>query len=354
MASIAKRVRVNELDWTYELRWREGNTNRRVALRTQNLRTAKTALRQLNQGLLEKRFDFLKTENDLSLTEFRDRYMEYREPRMALKTIQADRLSLNSLRNCIGDVPLKSITTQLLEDAFISIRLKQVKSSSVNVETRHLKSAFNYAVEHEYIESNPFKKIKLLKVERPGKKFFTVDELKRIDDAIIREDDKLLMWFLVLTGMRISEFLSLKWNDIHIEQAIIKVRGKGNKVRIVGISDDLNELLGKFPKYTDSNLLLPGLRNAPGQTMIPYGKRSYSRIRKRFTDYFAEANVQGTLHKFRHTFASQMLMKGVGERTVQMLLGHESITTTEVYSHLTTDFLIQSMNHLRVSELRGD
>lgn len=192
-----------------------------------------------------------------------------------------------------------------------------------------------------------------MKVEKIGEKFFTIDDLKRIEAVVTRQDDRQIMWFLILTGMRIGELLSLTWDDIHLDQGIIKVLGKGNKVRIIRINEDLKGLLDQLKADSGDVLVFPGLRNASGNTKTTFGKRSYSRIAKRFKSYFVKAGVQGTLHKFRHTFACRMLMKGVGERTLQMLLGHESITTTEIYSHLSMDFLVDIMNKLTISELRG-
>jgi len=350
VASISKRVKKS--GWTYELRWRENGKGHRLALQTQNLRIANSALKQLNFNLLEKKLGIVETA-DIKLSEFRSRYLDHRKSRVARATVDADRYALNSLVNCIGDTGLNDITFALLEDNFINVRLGQVKPGSVNVEIRHLKSAFSYAIEHEYIDSNPFKKIKQLKVEKFGEKFFTVDDLKRIDSVISRQDDHQMMWFLILTGMRIGELLSLPWAVVHFEQGIIKVLGKGNKVRIIGISEDLSDLIDEIPRDDNAILVFPGMRNSKGNSKEVFGKRSYSRIAKRFKVYFQDAGVEGTLHKFRHTFASQMLMKGVGERALQMLLGHESITTTEIYSHLSNDFLKDIMNKLRVEELRG-
>jgi len=351
VASISKRVKKS--GWTYELRWRENGKGHRLALQTQNLRTANSALRQLHNNLLEKKLGIIES-NDLMLSEFRTKYLDHRKTRVAPTTVSADKYALNSLINCLGDIALKEISFSLLEDNFINVRLGQVKPGSVNVEIRHLKSAFTYAIGHEYIILNPFKKIKQLKVEKFGEKFFTIDDLKKIDTVINRQDDNQMMWFLILTGMRIGELLSLPWGEIHLNQGIIKVLGKGNKVRIIGISKDLKDLIENIHRDKNAILVFPGMRNSKGNTMEVFGKRSYSRIAKRFKVYFQEAGVEGTLHKFRHTFASQMLMKGVGERALQMLLGHESITTTEIYSHLSNDFLKDIMNKLRVEELLGD
>ncbi len=351
MASLAKRER--KQGWSYELRWRENNKNRRLCLDTQNKRAANLALKQLKQKLLEKKFTPIEKEQ-LTISQFRDQYLEYRKPRRAEKTVESDMYALQSIERCLGDIYINSITTSLIEDKFITTRLSQVKPGSVNNEIRHLKAAFNYAVEREYVELNPFQRIKQLKVESVGEKFFTVDDLKKIEENINREDDRQLMWFLILTGLRIGELLSLQWSSIHFDQRIIKVRGKGNKVRIVGINEDLLELIHTIPRYDTSDYVFPGMRNAPGETKEPFGQRSYSRIARRFKAYFQKSGVDGTLHKFRHTFASQMLMRGVGERAVQLLMGHESITTTEIYSHLSMDFLSNVMNVLKISDLRGE
>jgi site-specific recombinase XerD len=349
MASIAKRER--KKGWSFQLRWRENNKNRRVCLDTQNKRIANLALKQLKQRLLEKRFDPFEKEQ-LTLSQFRDRYLEYRKPRKAKNTCISDMKALNSLVKCLGDVYLQSISLAKIEDEFVSVRLERVKPGTVNNELRHLKAAFNHAVDREYVESNPFLKVKLLKVTKSGSQFFSVEELRKLDKVIDREDYQQIMWMLVLTGMRIGELLDLKWKNIYLEQRLIRIHGKGDKVRIVGISDDLLSIVQGITRYENSEFVFPGLQFISQTEKSAYGKRSYSHLRRKFSEYLDQAGIQGSFHKFRHTFASLMLMRGVSGRAVQMLLGHESITTTELYTHLPNEFLVGVMNTLSISEIR--
>ena len=239
----------------------------------------------------------------------------------------------------------------MIDDNFISKRLKEVKPGTINVVLRHLKSAFNYAVDHEMVNSNPFLKIKMLKVVKKGREFFTTDDLEKIASVITRQDDHQMMRFLLLTGIRIGELLSLNWSNIHLDQQIIKVLGKGSKLRVIGISADLGILINEIDKRNGSDLVFPGLRSSPNGIMVAFGKRSYPRLASRFKRHFNNAGVMGTLHKFRHTFASHMIMNGVGERALQLILGHESISTTTIYSHLSRNYLKDAMDKIKIDTL---
>lgn len=156
MASIAKRTYKD--DWNYELRWRENGKSRRLALQTQNLRVAKTALKQLNLQILNKKFT-IDEPPDLMLSEFSNLYLNHRKTRVAPATVEDDKYALRSLLKCLGDVRLGMLTFSTIDDQFINTRLKQVKPGSVNVEIRHLKSVFTYGVEHEQSKIIRFQKL---------------------------------------------------------------------------------------------------------------------------------------------------------------------------------------------------
>jgi len=145
---------------------------------------------------------------------------------------------------------------------------------------------------------------------------------------------------LYSTGIRVGELTSLKIGDIDFFQELIKVKGKGKKERIVPIGSyalkALIEYIEKRPDKKEKNVFL----NKYGK---PLTERSVERIIDKYSKK-AGIGKKITPHTFRHTFATHMLDRGADLRTVQELLGHERITTTQIYTHLTVEKLKEFYN----------
>jgi integrase len=215
-------------------------------------------------------------------------------------------------------------------------RLTQVKSTSVNLEFRHLKAAFETAVKWAYLSKNPFRGIKQVKVK--GKnlpKYLTKEQVAVLLATIPEGEFKNLISFYLYTGCRRQEVLNLGWDDIDLEARRLTIRvTKSGESRAIPISTKLLEVISKMER-NGSKLF----------SMSPWY------VTHLFKRYLKTANIQGSdslkLHSLRHTFASHLVMSGVDLYTVAKLLGHSSVAVTQMYAHLAPDYLKVSVERLQ-------
>lgn len=247
--------------------------------------------------------------------------------------------AFNQLAKYISDVSLDSITTKNL-DVFISTVYAKSKFAA-SLYHRTLKAAFNKAVIWNYISGNPFNKIKTPKVAKSFPVYLSEAELIQI---LNKTDDQLLKNIFTTafyTGMRLNEILNIKWSWINFSQDIITVKNsddfktKSKSERIIPIHHKVKSiLLGYFPLGTQ-----------PKNDLIFYRKNNIKLngefISKQFKEAVraAELNDDIHFHTLRHSFASNLVQRGVNLYVVKELLGHENIRTTQVYSHLAQSSL---------------
>lgn len=219
------------------------------------------------------------------------------------------------------------------------------KTSSISRMLSSLRSFYNYLLRNQDVTTNPFKNIKNPKKEKKLPNFIKYEELEKILKTCHKDDplgirNQLIIELFYSTGIRISELINIKVQDIDFSNNIIKVLGKGDKERIVyfgsyalkSINKYLNEsrdilLKGKQSKYLFLNHL--------GNHLTDRGVRDImERVIK-------ESTVKNKIspHTLRHTFATHMLNEGADLKTVQELLGHSSLSTTGIYTHVSNERL---------------
>jgi len=212
-----------------------------------------------------------------------------------------------------------------------------------------LKSFFKFLKKENIVEINPTIGIKAPKLDLKLPSFLTEKAISELMELPYKEDffglrDKAILEMLYGTGMRASELIGLNLSDIDILEEVIRVRGKGGKERILPLPEmakrALKEYLqlrkpslskGYLLKYEDGPLLL-----SKRKTRLT--TRSLVRIVKKYLSRVAEL-TQMSPHTLRHTFATHLLDKGCDLRTIQELLGHASISTTQIYTHITSERL---------------
>jgi integrase/recombinase XerC len=161
----------------------------------------------------------------------------------------------------------------------------------------------------------------------------------RKEPAWSRWRDAALLELLYGTGLRLGEALSLSWRSFHEEgKRTLKVRGKGGKERLVVLGEAVREGMAKYLEK-----LPAGWRREAGPAFLgPRGERLCARVFQRnLKEYLAEAELDPSLtpHKLRHSFATHLLARGADLRAVQELLGHARLTSTEIYTKVTTERL---------------
>lgn len=191
----------------------------------------------------------------------------------------------------------------------------------------------------------PADKVELGKQERRSVEFLTGDECDRLRQAAGTKDsfaslrDRAILELLYSTGLRVSELTNLDTNQVNVERGEFMVRGKGDKPRIVFISDQAKQWLGRYVAKRNAAmkpLFVRGTKLAaePDGSDLRLSPRAIQRLIKK---YAATAGIvkDATPHTLRHSFATDLLQNGADIRSVQQLLGHASITTTQVYTHVT-------------------
>ncbi len=220
------------------------------------------------------------------------------------------------------------------------------KPASIARKISALKNFYKYLAEKGYINENPFAFTRVPKISRYHPDYLTVDEMERILKQPDRTKDSGIRDYAILellygTGMRTTELINLKISAVYDEVGFIKITGKGNKERLVPFGRFAREAVEKYletvrePKRsaTESDILFLSSRN---------DKFSRVGIWKVIKKYVLAAGISKTVtpHTFRHSFASHMIEGGADLRTVQELLGHASITTTQIYTQVDKDYLL--------------
>lgn len=207
------------------------------------------------------------------------------------------------------------------------------------------------------IETLPAEKIELGKAPSRMVEFMERDELDRLFEAtaaekeeILRLRDDAILKTLFSTGLRVSELCSLKKDQINFKRNEFTVRGKGDKLRLIFLSDEANEALQKYLKARDDNsrFMFIAHKQIGAKTekeIESFGKsgagltpRTVQRIIKKYA-LIAGITKKISPHTLRHSFATDLLQNGADIRSVQSMLGHASITTTQIYTHVTNQQL---------------
>ncbi|HYE22726.1 MAG TPA: site-specific tyrosine recombinase/integron integrase [Verrucomicrobiae bacterium] len=228
---------------------------------------------------------------------------------------------------------------------------KNLKIITQNYHLIALRSFLKYLARRD-IKSLAAEKIELPKTPARSVEFLEPDEIKRLIDATDQEKhkqtrlrDRAILEFLFSTGLRISELISLKRDNINLKRREFSVRGKGDKMRLVFLSERAVTELEKYLAIRDDNSRALFIRHDEKQSVEQQLKsmdKSYAGLTARTVQriikkYAMLAGIMKKIspHTLRHSFATDLLTNGADLRSVQELLGHASISTTQIYTHLT-------------------
>ncbi|OWP84242.1 site-specific tyrosine recombinase XerD [Flavobacterium davisii] len=204
-----------------------------------------------------------------------------------------------------------------------------------------LKSFFGYLIFENYRQDNP---LELIESPKLGRKLPDILSIKNIDNLINAIDlstsegerNRAILETLYSCGLRVSELTTLKISDLFFEEGFIKITGKGNKQRFVPISDLTQKYITIYKNQIRCHL---NIQKGHEDTLFLNRRGKQLTRAMIFTiikDLAKKINLNKTIspHTFRHSFATHLLENGADLRSIQIMLGHESITTTEIYMHL--------------------
>lgn len=244
------------------------------------------------------------------------------------------------IENSINESPKKCSSSTVKRYLYKNFSNKKSRSQARSISA--LKSFFNYLLFEGEIHSSPLNDIESPKIENKLPEVLTEDEIKRLISSVnidseFGQRNKTIIEVLYGTGIRVSELIELKLSNIFFKENILKVTGKGNKERFVPLG---KIALIEIKKYlNDRDKLKINSKFSDILFLNRYGRQlTRSMIFKVINDSSKNAEIDKKIspHTLRHSYATHLLKNGADLRTIQLILGHESITTTEIYTHLDT------------------
>ncbi|MBV7441705.1 site-specific tyrosine recombinase XerD [Weeksellaceae bacterium TAE3-ERU29] len=269
-------------------------------------------------------------------------------------------LSENTISNYLRDI--KKLQKMFSETLPQNLSVEDLRHFNFEIGKRYtapsqarilagVRSFFDFLIEDEIIESNPTELISSPKIGRKLPDTLSLEEINKVVSSIDLsekhgERNKAIIETLYGCGLRVSELIDLKISDLYFEEGFIQVLGKGNKKRLVPIAKYTQKIIKnylqlvrnqqKIDKNYIDHIFINNRGTALSRVMV------FNIIKRAVKD--AGINKSVSPHTFRHSFATHLLENGADLRSIQMMLGHESITTTEIYTHIDRAFLRKNID----------
>jgi len=264
-------------------------------------------------------------------------------------TVSSYGRDLNQLAEYLGKkaANLRDVNNVLIRGFLALLYEKNQKKSTVARKLSAIRSFLQFCVRKNWLEENPAKAVATPKQEKHVPSFLTEEEMANFldlpqGDRFLDLRDKAILELLYATGIRVSELVGMNLDDISFDERLIRVRGKGKKERLVPFGRKAEESL---TFYLRARALMIKTDIREKSVFLNFrGERLTSRSVERIVDkYIYQTAVKRkiTPHSLRHSFASHLLSRGADLRVIQELLGHESLATTQKYTHLDLRQLLE-------------
>lgn len=265
------------------------------------------------------------------------------EKKYSKNTVSSYERDLKKFSNILKNKSLYEITRKDIQNFINEINKDQsTRSISRNIST--LKSFYKYLKLNKIIKINPMDQINNPKTKKALPKVLSEEEINNILDIELKTDfdyrNKAMLELMYSSGLRVSELINLNVNDIDLENDTVKIFGKGSKERIIPLNDYAKEALKEYIavhrkelfKHGENNYLF---LNNHGNKMTRQG------LFKILKNIAKEKNIKTEFspHTLRHSFATHLLKYGADLRSIQELLGHSDISSTQIYTHITNEKL---------------
>jgi integrase/recombinase XerC len=226
-----------------------------------------------------------------------------------------------------------------------------------------LRSFYKFLVKRNYVSSNPVTAVRTPKQEKRLPKFLEYEQVQKLLNTPgtgnwLAARDRAILETLYSTGLRVSELVALNMDDIDFLGEVVHVRGKGKKERITPIGSSALQSIQQYIEFRNKRAEGNGNFDSKVLFVNKHGQRLSTRsVRRKMDKYLIMAGLDPSIspHTLRHSFATHMLNNGADLRSVQELLGHQSLSTTQIYTHLTTRKLkeVYDSAHPRDAEASG-
>lgn len=225
--------------------------------------------------------------------------------------------------------------------------ISSINGLEVNTVNRHissLKSFFNYLVDESIIKVSPMEEVSSLKKAKKLPKYLSISEVNKLLNIPLNSEfdyrNKAMLELMYATGLRVSELVSIEYSNIDFENSIIRINGKGKKERIIPLGEIASYYLKVYLSDYRSKLLK---RNTYNQVFLnnhgkPITRQGFNYILENIRE-LTGITKEITPHVLRHSFATHLLEGGADIRSIQEMLGHENISTTNIYTEVVNDVL---------------
>jgi tyrosine recombinase XerC len=249
------------------------------------------------------------------------------------------------LKFLIGFLKDKKIDRSAAREYLLALEKKRYSRRSIARKLSSARSFFRFLLREKFVDQNPFKNLLTPKLPKKLPNFLYPDELKSLLEAPDLKSpmglrDRAILEVIYGTGLRVAEIIRMNINDVDFDEKEIKVLGKGSKERIVLFGSHAASSLREYMKEGRPHLL--SSKKTPALFINRRGGRLTVRSVERMIVFYAKkAGIvkKVTPHTLRHSFATHLLSGGADLRMVQELLGHVSLSTTQVYTHITKERL---------------
>lgn len=270
------------------------------------------------------------------------KYLQF-EKRVSAHTSLAYKNDLDQfsdfLKTTLPDYSIEQADYGAIRSWIIQLVDSGIKATSINRKIASLKTFYKFLMRQEVILKNPMQKIRVLKTQKRLPSFVKEGDMVNLLDHVIFEDtldgwrDRLILEFFYATGMRLSELIQLKENQINLQARTIKVLGKRNKERVIPFPENIVSILEAYRTIRNRDVsvgkhgnLFVTDKGEPCYPMMVY------RTVKKYLDAHTTSEKRSP-HVLRHTYATHLLNKGAEINAVKDLLGHSSLAATQVYTH---------------------
>ena len=267
-------------------------------------------------------------------------------------TLSAYRSDLNIFSKWLQDTPFENVNRDLVNEYFSFRKDSNLSTSSQSRILTCLRSFFQYLLEHQIISNDPTDQMNYPKLVKKLPIFLNIQEVEKLLDApninsTIGQRDRAMIELLYSCGLRVSELINLSFHNINLKDEFIRVHGKGNKERMLPLGEVAIDFLSEYEKNARSLLLKNGQCDS-----YFLSNRGSAMSRQNFfyiiKDYASLAGIDKPIspHSLRHAFATHLVQKGADLRSVQLMLGHSDISSTQLYTHIQNAQLkIQHQKH---------
>ena len=229
---------------------------------------------------------------------------------------------------------------------------KEYSKSTIARKLATLRSFYKFLVKRNIASSNPVTAVRTPRQDKKLPKFLEYEEVKRLLDSVPTSNwlgarDRAIMETLYSTGIRVSELVALNMDDVDFLSEVAHIRGKGKKERIAPIGTSALQAIQHYMEFRSKRAQSANDFDSKVLFVNKHGKRLSTRsVRRKMDKYLKIAGLDPTIspHTLRHSFATHMLNNGADLRSVQELLGHQSLSTTQIYTHLGTGRLKEIYN----------